>query len=126
MGFWIYMLCMSLMIPITMIGFGSFFAKKAPEKINSLFGYRTALSMKNKDTWTFAHTHSGKLWRVVGWIMLPLSIGTMLLLLEKDAAIHGTYGGMLILIQCVVLVVSIVPTQRALKKHFDEHGNRKE
>ena len=50
MGFWIFMLIMDLLLPFTMIGFGRYFMKKAPKEINSVFGYRTSMSMKNKDT----------------------------------------------------------------------------
>ena len=50
MGFWIYMLVMDLLIPLTMIIWGNYFMKKAPAQINSVFGYRTPMSMKNQDT----------------------------------------------------------------------------
>ena len=59
MGFWIFMLIMDLLLPFTMIGFGRYFMKKAPKEINSVFGYRTSMSMKNKDTWKFAHKYCG-------------------------------------------------------------------
>ena len=49
------MLVMNLLIPATMAGFGRAFLKKAPGKINYAFGYRTSMSMKNKDTWDYAH-----------------------------------------------------------------------
>ena len=51
MKFWIFMLIMDLLLPFTMIGFGRYFMKKAPKEINSVFGYRTSMSMKNKDTY---------------------------------------------------------------------------
>ena len=57
MKFWIFMLIMDLLLPFTMIGFGRYFMKKAPKEINSVFGYRTSMSMKNKDTWEFAHKY---------------------------------------------------------------------
>lgn len=60
MGFWIFMLIMDLLIPFTMIGFGKMFLKKAPDQINYVFGYRTSMSMKNQDTWVFAHHYCGK------------------------------------------------------------------
>ena len=60
MGFWIFMLIMDLLLPFAMIGFGRYFMKKAPKEINSVFGYRTSMSMKNKDTWEFAHKYCGK------------------------------------------------------------------
>ena len=61
MGFWIFMLIMVLLIPLMMIGFGRLFLKKAPGTINAAFGYRTSMSMKNKDTWEFAHRYCGRL-----------------------------------------------------------------
>ena len=30
------------------------------EDVNFVFGYRTSMSMKNKDTWEFAHKYCGK------------------------------------------------------------------
>ena len=48
MEFWIFMLIMDLLLPFTMIGSGRYFMKKAPKEINSVFGYRTSMSMKNK------------------------------------------------------------------------------
>ena len=51
MGFWIYMLLMNLLNTFTLIGFGKHFMRKAPKEINEVFGYRTPMSMKNKDTW---------------------------------------------------------------------------
>ena len=80
MGFWIFMLICVLLIPFTMIGFGRYFIKKAPKEINYAFGYRTSMSMKNKETWIFAHTYCGRLWLISGLIMLPLSVAPMLFL----------------------------------------------
>ena len=74
MGFWIFMLIMDLLLPFTMIGFGRYFMKKAPKEINSVFGYRTSMSMKNKDTWEFAHKYCGKVWYVCGMVMLPITV----------------------------------------------------
>jgi len=61
-GFWVYMLAFDLLIPLTMIFFGRRFAAAPPKSINPLFGYRTAMSMKNEDTWAFAHRFCGRLW----------------------------------------------------------------
>ncbi len=33
------------------------FSQRRPRQVNSMFGYRTARSMKNEDTWKFAHRH---------------------------------------------------------------------
>ena len=59
MGFWIFMLIMDLLTPAIMIGFGRGFMKHPPKTINMVYGYRTSMSMKNKETWDFAHTGKG-------------------------------------------------------------------
>ena len=51
MGFWIFMRVMDLLIPVTMVFIGKRFQKKPPKEINAMYGYRTAMSMKNKETW---------------------------------------------------------------------------
>ena len=40
MGFWIFMFCMVLLLPVTMIFFGRRLYCNPPEDINSLYGYR--------------------------------------------------------------------------------------
>jgi uncharacterized membrane protein len=125
MGFWIFMLIMDMLIPLTMIVLGRLFMNRVPKKINYIYGYRTAMSMKNKDTWDFAHRHCGKTWLRVGWVMLPLSVVVMLVVTNGDIDTVGTVGGVLCGLQSLVLVLSIIPTEKALKKTFDKDGNRK-
>ncbi|GAA0765352.1 hypothetical protein GCM10008908_01770 [Clostridium subterminale] len=126
MVFWIFMMVMDLLIPFTMVGFGKYFIKNAPKEINEVFGYRTSMSMKNKETWEFAHHYCGKLWLTIGFFMLIPSVIAMLFVIGKDESVVGTFGGIICGIQLIFLVGSIFPTERALKSNFDEHGNRKE
>ncbi len=125
MGFWIFMLTMALLIPVTMIVLGGIYAKRAPKKINPYSGYRTAMSMKNQDTWNFAHHYFGKAWRFVGWLLPAPSIAAMLSVLGKDEGAVGNFGLVLILIQVVLLILPIPITEAALRKNFDENGRRK-
>ena len=62
MGFWWFMLICDLIIPIVMLIGGRMMWKHCPKHINGIVGYRTARSMKNMDTWKFAHDYCGKLW----------------------------------------------------------------
>ena len=57
-------------------------------------------------------------------MVLP-SVIVMLLLLGKEESTIGTWGAVLCIIQCVVLVGTIFPTEKALEKTFDENGIRK-
>lgn len=125
MGFWIFMLAMNLLFPAIMIAFGSYFMKKAPKEINHIFGYRTNMSMKNKDTWEFAHKYMGKLWFRLGWLVIPVSVIPMLFVIDKGEDIVGTVGTVVTVIDLIVLIAPIFPTEKALKKTFDKDGNRK-
>ena len=88
------MLCMVILMPVTMIIFGRCWQKRPPRKINDLYGYRTAMSMKSQETWDFAHRYFGKLWFILGLILLPLSAAAMLFLLptQKLTHYHGAAG----------------------------------
>lgn len=119
MGFWIFMLIMDLLIPFTMIGFGKMFLKKAPDQINYVFGYRTSMSMKNQDTWVFAHHYCGKIWYICGLILLVVSLIVLLLVIGKSNDAIGNVGGILCVFQMIPLVGSIIPTEIVLRKNFD-------
>ena len=125
MGFWIYMLVMTLLIPAIMICFGRFFSRKAPDRINHGFGYRTARSMKNKDTWVFAHKCVGKLWTRLGWTLLPLSVLVMLPVFGKDKDTVGYTGAALEALQILVMIGTIFFVEKELKKTFDNEGRRR-
>ena len=125
MGFWIFMTLCALLIPATMIGIGCRFARKVPEQINAVFGYRTSRSVKNRHTWEFAHAYCGKLWRVLGWIMALLSVVIMALVFGKQGETVGTVGGGLVFVQVAVMLLSIIPVELALKKNFDQYGRKR-
>ena len=125
MGFWIYMLIIDLLLPFTMIGVGKYFLKTAPKNINIVFGYRTSMSMKNKDTWIFAHKCCGKIWFISGLIMLPLSVVVMMLVIGGSENLVGTVGAVLCGVQFIPIVISIILTEKALNKTFDENGIRR-
>lgn len=125
MTLWVLLCATVSLIPLIMIISGGRFIKKAPEKINHFFGYRTALSMKNKDTWKFAHSYMGKLLLRAGLIILPVSIAVMLFSLGKAENIIYNFATVITLVQTIILVILMFPTEAALRKNFDKDGNRK-
>ena len=124
MGFWIFMTAMNLVLPFIMIVIGYIFIKNPPREINHLVGYRTTMSMKNKDTWDFAHHHCGKNWKIVGLFMLIPSALVMLLFSGKDIQTVGEIGSVVIGVQTIILLATLIPTEMALRKNFDKDGNR--
>ena len=124
MLFWIYMLFIDSLIPLTMIGFGAYFRKNPPKDINASFGYRTKRSMKSQDAWQYAHEHCGKIWYLLGLIILLLSFASMIVLycfLNRDTTTVGAYGSIICGVQLLTLIVSVFPTEFALKKRFDQN-----
>ena len=70
MGFFIAMFVCNLLMPLIMLIGGYCMYKNPPKEINGFVGYRTTMSKKNKDTWTFAHDYCGRLWIKLGLILL--------------------------------------------------------
>ncbi len=122
-SFWFFMFFITFIIPLVMILFGIRFVKFAPREINNTYGYRTGMSMKNKDTWSFAHMYIGRLWFKLGIILLILSIISMLFTLMMPLDSVGIFGGVVVGIQLIVMITPIFFTEKALKQNFDKNGN---
>ena len=121
----IFIFVSNLIIPIMMLFFGITFKNEGPKKINGFYGYRTSMSMKNKETWDFAHRYCGRLWTKLGFITLFLSIIISLIILSFDDKIQGIVVATIVTIQTTILVASIFPVEKELKKNFDKDGNRR-
>ncbi|MGY0374597.1 SdpI family protein [Clostridium sp. JNZ J1-5] len=125
MGFKIFIFVINLMIPVTMLFFGIVFRKHGPKNINGIYGYRTSMSMKNKETWEFAHQYCGRLWIKLGLVMLIITIIASALVFTFDDDVRGIIETVLVTTQTIILIASIFPVESALKKNFDKNGNRK-
>lgn len=118
-GYLMYVLFLcNLLIPVVVIVTGRIMWKHYPKNINGLVGYRTTLSMKNMDTWRFANEHCGRLWYKMGLFMLVFSVLVSVLLLRTNDNTYSMISLIFVLLQCIILIVSIIPTELALKKCF--------
>ena len=125
MGFWIFMLAMGLLFPVVMILFGTMFMKSAPKKINYIFGYRTDMSVKNRDTWEFAHKYFGKLWFRLGLLLIPITVIPMLFVIGNSENVVATVGLIVSFVNTVTLIVPIFFMENVLNRTFDKDGKRK-
>lgn len=114
--FWWYLLCMDLLIPFTMIGFGICFLRRPPKQRNSWFGYRTARSMKSEEAWQFAHSYCGKIWVQAGKWLLPGTGIALWLVRSGQVDWMGLVAGVVCAVQLLVLVGSLFLVELALKK----------
>lgn len=118
MGFWFFMTLSNLIVPVLMIVVGMVLFKNPPKTINGFYGYRTRRSMENQEIWDFAQVYCGKLWRKVGWIMLPFSIVGMIPAVGRNDDFIGVLGTVIITAECIVMFVSMFFVESALKRKF--------
>ena len=126
MIYWSYMLLIVLLIPAVMFICGLIFRRHAPRTPNGFWGYRTARSMKNQETWDYANRYIGRIWYHWGLILLPLSVVPMLFFMGTEAETMTIAATLETLVQLLPLCVSIVLTEKALRKKFREDGSPRE
>ena len=123
MNDWIEM-GMLLLIPAVMIVVGVVFLKRPPKRVNGFYGYRTQRSMSSLEAWDFAHRVCGRLWLGCGAVVGLLCLGLEIAVLRWNRELLSTWSGTILLIQCVLLLVTILPVEGALKRNFDRDGHR--
>ena len=116
----------NLIIPAVML-FGGYMMKTCPPRsISRWVGFRTALSMKNADTWAFAHACCGRVWWKAGGISLALSVLVQLPFAKAGEETLETLALVMVLAQSFMLLGTVVYVQRELKLMFDERGRRRQ
>ena len=125
MGFFIAMFVCNLLMPLIMLIGGYCMYRKPPKEINGLVGYRTTMSKKNKDTWKFAHDYCGRLWIKLGLILLFPTILVQIPFVHSSENAIGIVALIVEAVQLTILIGSIVPVEKALKRTFDENGDRR-
>ena len=127
LAMWVFMLACNLIAPVIMILFGRLFLKKPPEERNGWYGYRTRRSGLSQETWDFAQHYMGKIWCKVGWALVVFAVlGQLLTLLAPtvEAMCLWSMAPMTVEVT-VMLIATLVPVERALKRNFDENGMRR-
>ena len=114
MGMWFFMLGCNLLIPAVMLIAGRLFMKSAPGKINWIIGYRTVMSMKNRDTWQVAHEVAGKFWFRWGWAALGITVVSMMSVFGKPEDLTAAVGLAAMAVQMIPLLAVIPYTEKAL------------
>jgi len=84
-----------------------------PKKINYIYGYRTASSMKSQDRWDFSQKHGAKQLALGGVLMVIISFAGKIYPVPND---YQTAAGIAITLAVVAYV--LLSTERAIKKRF--------
>lgn len=119
-GFYVFMLICTLLIPAVMLFFGYRWKKHVPTKVNHLYGYRSKRSMSSEKAWLFAHRYFAKFWVKSGWMTGFATVFLMLILafVTLDIAVVGTVGGAIVILQLIPMLIPVFLTEQALKKEF--------
>ena len=105
-------------IPVIMVVISILFRKGGPKKINHFCGYRTSMSMKNKDTWHYAHSYCAKIWKKMGLVLfvMALIISICGLVGDNDIWVLIHLGN--IILQLGFLIASVFIMERELYRAF--------
>jgi uncharacterized membrane protein len=110
------------LLPLVMVICGMSYTKRGPKKITRLQGYRSKMSMKNRETWDFAHKNLGDLWFKLGAPLLAVTSVVSLLVFRETTKQITTWCCVIFVIQLVIMVLPVAYTEKALKENFDENG----
>ena len=81
--------------------------------------------MKNMDTWEFAHHYIGRLWWIIGWVSVVTAVLAQLPFIGSSDDTVSIVSCVIMTVQLLVLVATAIPTEMALKRTFDENGERR-
>ena len=106
--------------PLALLALGLIWRSRPPKRGGGGLAYRTALSDRSDETWSFAHRHIAKLWTRLGLLLAFASAALMVVF-------RSSYSGFFLWLiggQMVFLCVSAFLVEGLLKASFDENGNR--
>ena len=113
----------SLLVPLSMIVLVYIWKDNPPKNRQGASGYRTTMSTINDETWNYAHKCWGRINLVLGIILAILSI--CVLILMKDNNHFAIISICLVLLQLGIMILTIIPTEFLLHKHFTKQGMKK-
>ena len=87
-----------------------------PKKINSLYGYRTAASMKSQERWDFAQKYVAK--KIIQTGILVVLLGLIIPFVSVGEHIRKIFGIATLMISILVLLLL---TENALKNKFPKN-----
>ncbi len=119
MFFWWYMLVCVLICPLAMMFGGRLMWKHCANGKPGAVGYRSRRSVASREAWRFANEDCGRRWWRWGCALLIPSVVAMLPVYGADDGTVGIMGGIVAMIDCVIILLTILPTETALRRKFD-------
>ena len=119
----IFLSVCSLLVPLAMALLGYKWKDNPPKDRQGISGYRTTMSRINDETWKYAHKCWGSINFVLGIILAILSI--FVLILMKDDTNFEMISVYLVFLQLGIMMLTIIPIEFFLHKHFTKLGEKK-
>lgn len=91
--------------------------KRPPKKINWFVGYRTRKSMKNEKVWEKANRYCGKLWIIIGLMMVIVAVILNVLLYFKIIIFSETVLIIIVLSEIITLLLSGLMVENKIKNY---------
>ncbi|WP_160676786.1 SdpI family protein [Clostridium sp. C8-1-8] len=111
-----------LIIPVLMLCIGFRWRSNPPKDISMIYGYRTTMSMKNKETWDFAHRCFGKACLYINVPLIIVSLILLVLFINSSIDKLGLTVTLIVLIQTAAIILALIHTEVKLKSRFDKSG----
>lgn len=109
----------SLVVPLALVVVGILWHIRPPKReSSSLLSYRTNLSQRSEETWKFAHRMCARIWLRMGVILGAVTLA-VLVIFNRDCEPYLLW---IIVGQMILLCVSVLMVDVALKSGFDENG----
>lgn len=121
----LFLYCFLMVMPIIMMILGLIFKNGGPDNIDAFYGYRTAMSTKNRNTWNFAHRYFAVILRRIGSAMLFVSALLGCVGFFCNEVIQNILYIIVLTTQCAIFIAALFPVESALNRKFDKDGNRK-
>ncbi len=114
----VFLFVSSILLPVAMALIGACFKKNPPKRVNWLYGYRTARSMKSQEAWDYAHRRMGEVWWRTGLVVGGVSV----LIATFRWRDLETVSLWLLGFQMLAMLFTIVIIERDLRRMFDSEG----
>ena len=116
----IFLAICSLLVPLSMILLGYKWKDNPPKDRQGVSGYRTTMSRINDETWKYAHRYWGRINLVLGIILAIVSL--FVIIIMRSHSNFEMISVYLVFIQLGIMVLTIIPTEFLLNKHFTKQG----
>jgi uncharacterized membrane protein len=117
----IQLLVLPMLLFFVFLSIGWYQSKYPPKSINSLYGYRTARSMKSQENWDYAQSMSARMMMAFAYYL-----GSSLIAISMTAMYLGFPFESIIPMQLVLMVISLGIMLYRCEKKLEEFDSSSE